>query len=163
MKWYQDSRPSHYYWADLHIYYMRSVVPEAGGCFNIKMPSYQYSYPHVKDKKVLCSLIFKMGIPISEKDSLYIEMGPMQVWRAGTSNYIPQYTCPCPWYLLLAQHSWYIVWCWYNMVHYYIKVRFITCRRHQLSPHQRQAEGCLLLVFFGIITMLLQDHIVFIQ
>ena len=34
-----------------------------------------------------------------------------QVTRAGTSNYIPQYlwdviTCPCPWYLLLAQHSW---------------------------------------------------------
>ena len=31
-----------------------------------------------------------------------------QVSRAGTSNYIPQYlwdviTCPCPWYLLLAQ------------------------------------------------------------
>ena len=34
-----------------------------------------------------------------------------QVSRAGTSNYIPQklwdvITCPCPWYLLLAQHSW---------------------------------------------------------
>ena len=33
-----------------------------------------------------------------------------QVSRAGTSNYIPQIlwdviTCPCPWYLLLAQHS----------------------------------------------------------
>ena len=33
-----------------------------------------------------------------------------QVSRAGTSNYIPQYlwdviTCPCPWYLFLAQHS----------------------------------------------------------
>ena len=30
--------------------------------------------------------------------------------KAGTSNYIPQYlwdviTCPCPWYLLLTQHS----------------------------------------------------------
>ena len=35
-----------------------------------------------------------------------------QVPRAGTSNYIPQIlwdviTCPCPWYLLLAQHSTY--------------------------------------------------------
>ena len=35
-----------------------------------------------------------------------------QASRAGTSNYIPQYlqdviTIPCPWYLLLAQHSWY--------------------------------------------------------
>ena len=35
-----------------------------------------------------------------------------QVSRAWTSNYIPQYlwdviTCPCPWYLLLAQHSSY--------------------------------------------------------
>ena len=37
-----------------------------------------------------------------------------QVSKAGTSNYIPQIqwdmiTCPCPWYLLLAQHSWYHV------------------------------------------------------
>ena len=38
-----------------------------------------------------------------------------QVSRAGTSNYIPQYLwdviiCPCPWYLLLVQHSsWYHV------------------------------------------------------
>ena len=36
-----------------------------------------------------------------------------QVSSAGTSNYIPQIlwdviTCSCPWYLLLAQHSWYI-------------------------------------------------------
>ena len=35
-----------------------------------------------------------------------------QVSSAGTSNYILQYlcgvvTCPCPWYLLLAQHSSY--------------------------------------------------------
>ena len=37
-----------------------------------------------------------------------------QVSRAGTSNYIPQIlwdviTCPCPWYLLLAQHSSYFL------------------------------------------------------
>ena len=36
------------------------------------------------------------------------------VSRAGTSNYIPHFlwdviTCPCPWYLLLAQHPWFIV------------------------------------------------------
>ena len=35
-----------------------------------------------------------------------------QVSRARTNNYSPQYlwyviTCPCPWYLLLAQHSSY--------------------------------------------------------
>ena len=35
-----------------------------------------------------------------------------QVSRAETSNYMPQMLCdgiicPCPWYLLLAQHSWY--------------------------------------------------------
>ena len=34
-----------------------------------------------------------------------------QVSRAGTNNYISQVlwdviACPCPWYLLLAQHSW---------------------------------------------------------
>ena len=37
-----------------------------------------------------------------------------QVSRAGRSNYIPHYlwdviTCPCPWYLHLAQNSWYMV------------------------------------------------------
>ena len=36
-----------------------------------------------------------------------------QVSRVETSNYIPQYmwdiiTCPCPWYLLLTQHPWYL-------------------------------------------------------
>ena len=35
--------------------------------------------------------------------------------RAWTSNYIPQYlwdviTCPCPWYLLLAEHSSFVHW-----------------------------------------------------
>ena len=38
-----------------------------------------------------------------------------QVSRAGRSNYIPQYLwnviiCPCPWYLLLAQHSTLHTW-----------------------------------------------------
>ena len=38
-----------------------------------------------------------------------------QVWRARTSNYIPQHlwdviTSPCHWYLLLPQHSWITVW-----------------------------------------------------
>ena len=37
-----------------------------------------------------------------------------QVSRAWTCNYIPQYLWdviiyPCPWYLLLAQHFWYIL------------------------------------------------------
>ena len=48
-----------------------------------------------------------------------------QLSRAGTSNYIPQQlrdviTCTCPWYLRLAQHSWYhiptgtkwLTFCW---------------------------------------------------
>ena len=35
-----------------------------------------------------------------------------RVWRAGTSNYIPQILwdvmiCPCPWYILLTQQSWF--------------------------------------------------------
>ena len=46
-------------------------------------------------------------------DSIWVVLSQKQVSRAGTSNYIPQYlwdviTCPCPWYLLLAQHSSYI-------------------------------------------------------
>ena len=39
-----------------------------------------------------------------------------QVTMAGTSNYITQYmcdviTCLCPWYPLLAKHSWYVTVC----------------------------------------------------
>ena len=54
-------------------------------------------------------------IPVSRwvsKKMLWGLVCQMQVSRAGTSNYITQYlwdviTCPCPWYLHLAQHSWY--------------------------------------------------------
>ena len=43
-----------------------------------------------------------------------------KVSRTRTSNYIPQYlwdviTCRCPWYLLLAQHSWYET-AWHNVI-----------------------------------------------
>ena len=38
-----------------------------GGRLNMKMPSYQYRNPHVKDR-----LIFNMGIPIPGKDGLWI-------------------------------------------------------------------------------------------
>ena len=42
-----------------------------------------------------------------------------QVSRAGRSNYIPQYlwdyiTFPCPWYLLLAQHTSYNAYVFHN-------------------------------------------------
>ena len=44
---------------------------------NIKMSSYQYRDPHVKDKTVSRDrLIFNMGIPIPGKDGLFIETGP---------------------------------------------------------------------------------------
>ena len=44
--------------------------------------------------------------------SLWCVVCQKQASRAGTSNYIPQYlwdviTCPCAWYMLLAQHSWF--------------------------------------------------------
>ena len=46
-------------------------TPLPGGCLNnIKMSSYQYKDPHVKDKMVV--FIFNMGISIS---GVYIEMG----------------------------------------------------------------------------------------
>ena len=46
-------------------------------------------------------------------DVLYIWVCQTQVSRVGTSNYIPQnlwgvITCPCPWYLFLAQHPSYL-------------------------------------------------------
>ena len=53
---------------------------------------------------------------VLERDDTPIEIWGVlcqkQVSRAGTSNYIPQIlwdviTCPCPWYLLPAQHSSY--------------------------------------------------------
>ena len=46
------------------------------GRLNIKMLSYQYRDPHVKDKKVLRHLSFNMGIPLPGKDCIYIEMAP---------------------------------------------------------------------------------------
>ena len=62
----------------------------SGECLIIKMSSYQYrdphvkdktvsrpSYnPHVKDKTISRHLIFNMGIPIPGKDGLYIDVGP---------------------------------------------------------------------------------------
>ena len=39
-----------------------------GGRLNIKMSSYQYKDPHVKDKTVSRPFIFYMAIPIPEKD-----------------------------------------------------------------------------------------------
>ena len=47
-----------------------------GGRLYIKMSSYRYRDPHVKDKTVATVLSYNMGISISQKDSLYIEMGP---------------------------------------------------------------------------------------
>ena len=45
---------------------------------------------------------------------LWIGVFQKQVSRVGTSNYIPQIlwdviTCPCPWYLLLAHKSSYVI------------------------------------------------------
>ena len=48
------------------------------GRLNIMILSYQYTDPHVKDKTVSDRLIFNMGIPIAEKDGLFIETGPSQ-------------------------------------------------------------------------------------
>ena len=44
---------------------------------NIKMSSYQYMDPHVKDTTVSgpC-LVFNMCLPLPAKDGLYIETGP---------------------------------------------------------------------------------------
>ena len=49
----------------------------SGGCLNIKMSSYQYRNPHVKEKTVLRPSYLKHGNPHTwERRSLYIEMGP---------------------------------------------------------------------------------------
>ena len=62
-----------------------------------------------------------------------------QVSRSGTSNYIPQIlwhviTCPCPWYLLLVQHSSYGS-CFYRSI--YVHLRMYTVKQwwHSLLTH----------------------------
>ena len=56
------------------------------------------------------SLYFQFDADDNEVDYKYGVLCQEQVSRAGSSNYIPQYlwdviTYPCPWCLLLAQHS----------------------------------------------------------
>ena len=59
----------------LSVWSQTKAVPSGpGGRLNIKMSSYQYRDPHVKDET---------GIPIPGKDGLYIETGPRYLWQAG--------------------------------------------------------------------------------
>ena len=48
---------------------------QPGDCLNIKMSSYQYRDPHVKDKTVLWSSYLEHGNPHTWKDCLYIVQG----------------------------------------------------------------------------------------
>ena len=57
-----------------------------------------------------------------------------QVSRAWTSNYIPQklwdvITCPCPWYLLLAQQSWNV---YISFIFWHIKFSISINTWHQV-------------------------------
>ena len=56
----------------------------SGGRLNIKMSSYQYKDPHVKDKTVSQPSFFNMGIPIPGKDGLYIKTGLWLPWQPLT-------------------------------------------------------------------------------
>ena len=51
---------------------------DLGACLNIKMPSYQYRDPHVKDKTTVLSLTW--GFPYLERQSLYWN-GPWWSWH----------------------------------------------------------------------------------
>ena len=60
-----------------------------------------------------------------------------QVSRAGTSNYFPQYpwdviTCPCPWYLFLAQHSSIVPTAWFHMRYVCMKVVTSELNHHHI-------------------------------
>ena len=76
-----------------------------------------------------------------------------RISRAGTSNYTPQHlwgviTCPCPWYLLLAQHSTYgtchdDVIKWKHFPRYWPFVRGIH-RSPVNSQHKGQWRGALM-------------------
>ena len=57
----------------LMLYQVAQKVSLPGDHLSIKMSSYQYRDPQVKDR-----LIFNIGIPIHGEDSLYIETGPRQ-------------------------------------------------------------------------------------
>ena len=83
----------------------------------------------LKIRRPLGRLIFNMGIATPGKTVFLIETAPSRLalscntgvymrsvvsepgLRAGTINYIPRYlwdiiTCPCPWCLVLAKHSY---------------------------------------------------------
>ena len=62
------------FWGPFVVHAMRSGVR-----LNIKMSSYQYRDPHVKDRTVF--LNFNMAISIPGKDGLYIKTGPCWCWN----------------------------------------------------------------------------------
>ena len=81
---------------------MKSVVPEAGPWFNIKMSSYQYRKSHCGDKTIVRLSYLHNGISYTGKMSSLYWIGAL-VSRSGVNDYIPQYmwdviSCPCHWY-----------------------------------------------------------------
>ena len=56
-------------------------------CLNIKMSYYQYRDPHNKDKTVSRPSYLNMGIPIPEKDGLYIETGSSSLYHQAINSY----------------------------------------------------------------------------
>ena len=80
--------------------YMRSVAPEAGPWFNIKMTSYRYRKSHCGDKTVVRSSYLHNGISYTGKMTSFYWIRA-QVSRAGISTFrylLDVITCPCLWF-----------------------------------------------------------------
>ena len=64
----------------------------SAGHLNMKISSYQYRDPHVKDKTVSRPSYFNMRIPIPGKDHLYIETGPWSLVTFSPISRIQSYS-----------------------------------------------------------------------
>ena len=71
----------HFNWPHIHLQWF----PDISGCLNIKMLSYPCGDSHSKNKMVSQPSHLYEGNPYTQKDGLYIEMGP---WCCGNSNII---------------------------------------------------------------------------
>ena len=84
-----------------------------------------------------------------------------QVSGAGKSNSIPQIlwdgiTCPCPWYLLLTEHSQFALWfvlLWFDKSRFRILQRYYTGTETILNSTQHHTEPIRAQVLDGLLSL----------
>ena len=109
------------YWSSLfHLINRHANIPfglllkrKSGARWSIILPIQYFSiFPCTPHHECICCTKHYLN-QCSRYHVIWRVLCQKQGSRAGTSNYIPQFlwdviTCPCPWYLLLAQHSCYV-------------------------------------------------------